>query len=750
MGVGELWKILPLDERVLFPVFVSRFLQQNGRPPRFAIDAYMFMFWSLFSNGETDDLIKEGYDIKNFMAKLWYLVRNNVSFVVVFDGTHKPEKLRNGCIPGFPASKSFDEMLEFFLRSSPENYSENLRVIEKLKFKLLRNKMDWVQAPAEAEAECAWLQRLGVVDYVISDDSDTLVFGATAVLRWFNRVKYYDDNKNPVVSSDYYVTPARMCHITEETNLTRDHLVMIAVLRGGDYSKGADNIGITRAKEIALCGTTSLVKQPRKTAQDFGSFCDIKKIFVDTFLEKSCLNPSNPYFGRKLACDRHESLLAFNKFLNEFLQENAPKVFGRKTNFENKVEILDYYAMLYFFPFVNSKIFKFTPHSTSFGEPNHVIRDLKSEANDFRVPRFNYVVSPEKIGLLVMREGNYKFEELEELKLNKIPLPRERKDHLKAFVLKFLRDKTFWRFIIFERIKEFEGVSLAVLKFNKFELNNFVYHQRKDVELDSGSDEENLLTETIENEGLADSILPEENNKKKLMEVTVPLESVSFISPEYVKSFKNQAQRRSPQKKKPAPPPQKTTLDSIWPSMLPTRTQGIYFDQPPTSPTPQKRTSVDPRPMTHQIAREVILEPNKQNKVIVDGLKDSSQHENAVKKKPIAKKHYRRKKGNKSELAPGQTTLTLFLLSRRAGVSEKEALFVTSEEETDQKDESYQNMKNQFVFAPALPGPNANTVEKERPFTSPEGSPTKRHRKEMWFSPENSPVKARPETKEPW
>jgi len=39
------------------------------------------------------------------------------------------------------------------------------------------------RAPAEAEAECAMLQQSGIVDAVWSDDADSLMFGATMLIR---------------------------------------------------------------------------------------------------------------------------------------------------------------------------------------------------------------------------------------------------------------------------------------------------------------------------------------------------------------------------------------------------------------------------------------------------------------------------------------------------------------------------------------------------------------------------------------
>lgn len=40
-----------------------------------------------------------------------------------------------------------------------------------------------IQAPGEAEAELAFLNQIGVIDAVLSDDVDTFVFGGTMVIR---------------------------------------------------------------------------------------------------------------------------------------------------------------------------------------------------------------------------------------------------------------------------------------------------------------------------------------------------------------------------------------------------------------------------------------------------------------------------------------------------------------------------------------------------------------------------------------
>lgn len=42
---------------------------------------------------------------------------------------------------------------------------------------------EWRIAPGEAEAELAYLNRMGAIDAIITDDVDTFVFGASTVIR---------------------------------------------------------------------------------------------------------------------------------------------------------------------------------------------------------------------------------------------------------------------------------------------------------------------------------------------------------------------------------------------------------------------------------------------------------------------------------------------------------------------------------------------------------------------------------------
>lgn len=95
----------------------------------------------------------------------------------------------------------------------------------------------YITAPMEAEAQCAELVRLHLVDGIVTDDSDTFLFGGTRVYKnMFNSNKYVEC----YVSSD----------LASELSLPRPRLIALAHLLGSDYTPGLPGVGPVTALEI--------------------------------------------------------------------------------------------------------------------------------------------------------------------------------------------------------------------------------------------------------------------------------------------------------------------------------------------------------------------------------------------------------------------------------------------------------------------------------------------------------------------
>lgn len=95
----------------------------------------------------------------------------------------------------------------------------------------------YITAPMEAEAQCAELLSLGLVDGIITDDSDCFLFGGMRVLRnMFNQSKTVE---------------CFLLHDLErELGLGREKLVHLAYLLGSDYTEGLPGVGPVVAMEL--------------------------------------------------------------------------------------------------------------------------------------------------------------------------------------------------------------------------------------------------------------------------------------------------------------------------------------------------------------------------------------------------------------------------------------------------------------------------------------------------------------------
>jgi Holliday junction resolvase YEN1 len=158
----------------------------------------------------------------------------NIQLIFVFDGPGRPWK------PGGRGNGKIDygkrDLLKDVLRSFGIPYHE---------------------APGEAEAECARMQILGMVDAVWSQDSDCLMFGCTLWIRDDRVVKEKgtkDRSKENTQKDKKTARVVRAKDLKDRLQIDREGLVLFAMLVGGDY----DTTGLPG------CGPSMALKAIRK------------------------------------------------------------------------------------------------------------------------------------------------------------------------------------------------------------------------------------------------------------------------------------------------------------------------------------------------------------------------------------------------------------------------------------------------------------------------------------------------------
>uniref|UniRef100_A0A8C8EEQ5 ERCC5 protein n=1 Tax=Otus sunia TaxID=257818 RepID=A0A8C8EEQ5_9STRI len=95
----------------------------------------------------------------------------------------------------------------------------------------------YVEAPMEAEAQCALLDLTDQTSGTITDDSDVWLFGARHVYK-----NFFSQNK--------YVEYYQYVDFQNQLGLDRSKLINLAYLLGSDYTEGIPNVGFVTAMEI--------------------------------------------------------------------------------------------------------------------------------------------------------------------------------------------------------------------------------------------------------------------------------------------------------------------------------------------------------------------------------------------------------------------------------------------------------------------------------------------------------------------
>lgn len=95
----------------------------------------------------------------------------------------------------------------------------------------------WVVAPMEAEAQCGALEQLGLVDGVVTEDSDVFLVGAVNAYKNLFRAGAHPEHYN-------------MTAVERTLGFSRGRVIQFALLVGSDYTVGLRNVGIVLAVEI--------------------------------------------------------------------------------------------------------------------------------------------------------------------------------------------------------------------------------------------------------------------------------------------------------------------------------------------------------------------------------------------------------------------------------------------------------------------------------------------------------------------
>lgn len=168
-----------------------------------------------------------------------------------------------------------DEQLlqEKFQKAKRDSDEVTEAMINDVQELLKRFGIPYITAPMEAEAQCAELYKIGLVDGIVTDDSDCFLFGGDKIYKnMFDQKQYVE----------FYLQD----DLFNKMALTQHKLIELALLLGSDYTEGIKGIGPVQAMEIlAEFGNLEKFKEwfdkHAKTVADKTELTKLQKSLLD-------------------------------------------------------------------------------------------------------------------------------------------------------------------------------------------------------------------------------------------------------------------------------------------------------------------------------------------------------------------------------------------------------------------------------------------------------------------------------------
>ncbi|KAB8297810.1 hypothetical protein EYC80_001608 [Monilinia laxa] len=279
MGIPGLWDLVSdCKEIISLTEFATQHFEQHKRPLRIAVEEATWRHRFYINGGNIGKVDKKYSNLylneRNFITVVLRLLKLNIQLVFVADGPHKPIEKHGGKGAGIWTYKN--------------------DILHKcLKFLGVK----WHNAPGEAEAECARLQRRGTVDCVWTDDGDALMFGCGMLIRFLRGDEEDGERKNGKGGKAWKTKNGGMKDLdrvmlyranviqSKHPGFDREGLVLFVVLSGGDYGKGLRDCGPGKARKIVEMGFGKELCEVMKSSGDLSAWRkNLRKFLMDSRL----------------------------------------------------------------------------------------------------------------------------------------------------------------------------------------------------------------------------------------------------------------------------------------------------------------------------------------------------------------------------------------------------------------------------------------------------------------------------------
>ena len=234
MGIKNLLKLINMYPDLIVEKDFSEYKNK-----KIAIDISILLYQVVISVRNTgSDLMNSKGEVTSHILGLFNktirLLENKIIPIYVFDG--KPPDLKKKVLDmrksirkkaeeKMSNAETEEEKIKYFKRS----VSISKKQLDECRELLDMMGIPYVNAPQEADSQCAWLAKNGFADAVLTEDMDILTFGSPKIVKNLTSVR-----KNPIEID--------LISLKEKFGWTQEQFIEMCVLLGCDYTDNLSDI----------------------------------------------------------------------------------------------------------------------------------------------------------------------------------------------------------------------------------------------------------------------------------------------------------------------------------------------------------------------------------------------------------------------------------------------------------------------------------------------------------------------------
>lgn len=179
--------------------------------------------------------------INLFRQKLMVLKSHCIKPILIFDGDRLPSKDVTNSQRAEKKEQTYQMILTCLnnnnVHKAKELMKQCLILTDEILYGILEmlrlENIEYIISPYESDAQLCYLQRIGYIDYIMTEDSDLIVYGCTQILYKFDGNKVDEFRREKM-----------------ENNVFTSNIIDICILSGCDYLHSIKGIGLLTAIKL--------------------------------------------------------------------------------------------------------------------------------------------------------------------------------------------------------------------------------------------------------------------------------------------------------------------------------------------------------------------------------------------------------------------------------------------------------------------------------------------------------------------